>query len=136
MFDIFHLQPEASEIKVREHSTPQEDDHEPVWSFLVPVIADESLQSVQLFFQKKQLLNAASRTQNLIVASDRAHPFQGSFFKSTARKLDLDSMKEDTIMVMTSLRALMYYIGHISQKLTGEASREHKSKVVEKYRSG
>ena len=107
VFDIFHLQPEASEIKVREHSTPQEDDHEPVWSFLVLVIADESLQSVQLFFQKKQLLNAASRTQNLIVASDRAHPFQGSFFKSTARKLNLDSMKEDTIMVMTSLRALM-----------------------------
>ena len=25
VFDIFHLQPEASEIKVREHSTSQED---------------------------------------------------------------------------------------------------------------
>ena len=55
--DISHYQ---SEIKVRDHSTPQDDDHEPLWSFLVPVIADESLQSVQIFFQKKLLLNAAS----------------------------------------------------------------------------
>ena len=85
-------------IKVREHTTPQDDDHEPLWSFLVPVMADESEQRVQIFFQKKVLLNAASMPWKLIL--QLVHSLlKGSFFKSSARDLDLASLKEDTMMV-------------------------------------
>ena len=73
-FDIIETCP--SEIKVREHSTPQDDDHEPLWSFLVPVIADESLQSVQIFFQKKLLLNAASMPSNSYLTTNTFPPLR------------------------------------------------------------
>ena len=68
------------------------------WSFLVPVMADESEQRVQVFFQKKVLLNAASMPWELIL--QLVHSLlKGSFFKSSARDLDLASLKEDTMMV-------------------------------------
>ena len=47
-------------MKVREHSFTQEDDQEPLLSFLLPMLADNSGLSVQMFFQSKFLLNKAS----------------------------------------------------------------------------
>ena len=38
----------------------EDGDHSPLWSFLVPVIADESEINLQMFFQQKLLLNEAS----------------------------------------------------------------------------
>ena len=46
---------------MREYGSLQNGDLDPIWSFLVPVIADESLQSVQVFFKQKLQLNAASK---------------------------------------------------------------------------
>ena len=38
----------------------EDGDHSPLWSFLVPVIADESEINLQMFLQQKLLLNEAS----------------------------------------------------------------------------
>ena len=38
----------------------EDGDHSPLWSFLIPVIADESKTNLQMFFQQKLLLNEAS----------------------------------------------------------------------------
>ena len=35
-----------------------DDDHEPLLAFLIPVLADSSLVSLQAFFRKKDLLNS------------------------------------------------------------------------------
>ena len=47
-------------MKVREHSFTQEDDQEPLLSFILPMLADKSGLSIQMFFQSKFLLNKAS----------------------------------------------------------------------------
>lgn len=47
-------------VKVREHSFNQDDDHEPLLSFILPMLADKSGLSIQMFFQSKFLLNKAS----------------------------------------------------------------------------
>ena len=52
---------EASKIQVRQYEPMKDGDSDPLWSFLIPVVADESLQSAQLFFRQKPLLNAASK---------------------------------------------------------------------------
>ena len=47
-------------MKVREHSFNQDDDHEPLLSFILPMLADKSELGIQMFFQSKFLLNKAS----------------------------------------------------------------------------
>ena len=51
----------SSKIQVRQYEPLKDGDSDPILSFLVPVIADESLPSAQVFFRQKPLLNAASK---------------------------------------------------------------------------
>ena len=87
---------------MREFEPMRDGNHEPLWSFIVPVLADESAPSAQMFFQQKPLLNAASMPF-ISETNTNLHHIKGSFFKSTAKELDLESLawmlKPDSTLV-------------------------------------
>lgn len=88
---------------MREYEPMTNGNHEPLWSFIIPVIADESSPSTQLFFQQKPLLNAASMPFISEINTNLRY-LEGSFFKSTAKELDLESLawmlESDSTMVI------------------------------------
>ena len=47
-------------LQIRMHEFAQDDDQEPLLSFVMPILADNSQISTQIFFQSKFLLNKAS----------------------------------------------------------------------------
>ena len=87
---------------MREFEPMRDGNHEPLWSFIVPVLADESAPSAQMFFQQKPLLNAASMPFISEINIYLRH-LKGSFFKSTAKELNLESLawmlKPDSTLV-------------------------------------
>ena len=88
---------------MREYGSLQNGDLDPIWSFLVPVIADESLQSVQVFFKQKLQLNAASKlllfSEIEIHISPQYILLIGYFFNSVAKDLSLDTFGPNTTRV-------------------------------------
>ena len=47
-------------MKLRHHTIGPDEDQDSLFSFLPPIIADETQPTVQVFFRKKEHLNSAS----------------------------------------------------------------------------
>ena len=120
---------------MREHDLPVEEVHDPIWSFLLPILVDESLPSVQIFFQKKQLLNQASEASQSVKPDSKR--FIGSFLKFPPGELHFDTFGQHSVKVGVN-QTDAYYGGHhkLNQKLTGDHGRVHKQNVVDQYRLG
>lgn len=100
--NLIHISISRHCFQVREHDVLQDDTVrlKSLLSFIVPVLADSSRKSIQVFFQKKCLLNVVGGLLN--------HKFyfiltaKGTFIKSTAEELNLDHFGWNTVMVMSN----------------------------------
>ena len=86
---------------------PADDNYDGIFSFLLPIIADESRIGTQIFFRRKDSLNSASKDYD-----SQSHwriTFKrlinallsqlGAFLKKTARQLQVETLQEDTVRV-------------------------------------
>ena len=81
------------------HEFAQDDDQEPLLSFVLPMLADDSQISTQIFFNTKFLLNKASEYSVSERQKLRIFLISGSFFKTAAEDLGLASLQWSSIAV-------------------------------------
>ena len=77
--------------KVREYDASSliDDDHDPIFGFLAPLLADDSSPSVQIFFKQKPLLNSASNIFTVDRKSIKSSSLTRCFYEEDCRQTGL-----------------------------------------------
>ena len=95
----------TSSHQLRHYDVPADDNYHGIFSFLLPIIADESRIGTQIFFRRKDSLNSASKDYDshwhitLKRLINALLSQLGAFLKKTARQLQVETLQEDTIRV-------------------------------------
>lgn len=95
----------TSSHQLRHYDVPADDNYDGIFSFLLPIIADESRIGTQIFFRRKDSLNSASKDYDshwhitLKRLINALLSQLGAFLKKTARQLQVETLQEDTIRV-------------------------------------